>query len=155
MAVQHLAAHEVFRFLRPEQVDAISNAAEILDYKAGDTVYFQGAPATHLYVVLHGQVTLRLPGREGVSLLIDQVGDGAMFGSCVCVDLESYYLTAQCVVNTQLLRFEANLLKRLMADDLRIGYAIQTQISVIYFKRYVDTMKKLQSIVMSIPLEGS
>lgn len=155
MATKQLVAQEVFRFLMPDQIDAISSAAEVIDHRAGDTVYFQGAPATFLYVVLQGEVALRLPGREGVSVLIDQLGEGAMFGSCVCVDLDSYYLTAQCVTDAQLLRFEASLLRKLMADDLRIGLAIQTQISRIYFKRYVDTMKKLQSIVMSIPLEGA
>jgi len=155
MAVEHLAAHRVFQYLRPEQVDAISSAAEVIRARAGDTVYYQGAPAVYLYVVLHGEVALRLPGRQGVSVLIDQLGEGEMFGSCVCVDMDAYYLTAQCVTDAELLRFEARLLKQLMAEDLRIGFAIQEQISKIYFKRYVDTMKKLQALVMSVPLESS
>ena len=154
MAVEQLAAHEVFSYLTPKQVDVISSAAELITRSAGDTIYYMGAPATHLYILLHGQVTLRLPGREGVSLLIDQVAEGAMFGSCVCLDLDAYSLTAQCVTDVQLLRIEARIVKRLMEQDLPMGYALQTQISKIYFKRYVDTMKKLQSIVMSIPLES-
>jgi hypothetical protein len=40
-----------------------------------------------------------------------------------------------------------------MDGDLLMGYTIQTQISRIYFNRYIDTMKKLQSIVLSLPLE--
>jgi len=35
-----------------------------------------------------------------------------------------------------------------------MGYAIQTLVSRVYFKRYIDTMRKLQSIVQSIPLEA-
>jgi len=34
-----------------------------------------------------------------------------------------------------------------------MGYTLQTQISRIYFNRYIQTMKKLQSIVMNLPLE--
>ena len=41
-----------------------------------------------------------------------------------------------------------------MDQDLLMGYTIQTQISRIYFNRYIDTMKKLQSIVMNLPLES-
>ncbi len=40
-----------------------------------------------------------------------------------------------------------------MDRDLVMGYTIQTQISRIYFQRYVETMNKLQSIVMNLPLE--
>jgi len=35
-----------------------------------------------------------------------------------------------------------------------MGYTIQTMISRVYFKRYLDTMRKLQAIVQSIPLEA-
>jgi CRP-like cAMP-binding protein len=150
-----LGAHEVFRYLSPRQIDAISSAAEVITRAAGDTVYYMGTPATHVYVLLHGQVALRLPGREGVSLLIDQLDAGALFGSCLCVDLDTYYLTAQCLTEVELMRVEAALLRRLMEEDLPMGFALQTHISKIYFKRYVDTMKKLQSIVMCMPLEGA
>lgn len=154
MAPQQLGAHEVFSFLSPNQVDAISDAAEAITRGAGDTLYYMGAPATHLYVLVHGQVALRLPGRDGVSVLIEQLGDGAMFGSCVCIDLPAYSLTAQCLTDVELLRVEAKLLRRLMDRDLPMGFALQTHISKTYFKRYVETMKILQSIVMSIPLAG-
>ena len=42
-----------------------------------------------------------------------------------------------------------------MDDDPLMGYAIQTLISRVYFKRYIDTMQKLQAIVHSIPLEAA
>lgn len=155
MAVERLGAHEIFRYLSPNQIDTISNTAEVIHRVAGDTIYFMGTPATHLFVLLHGQVVLRLPGRGGISLIIEQLSEGAMFGSCVCIDLDAYYLTAQCLTDVELLRVEAALLRRLMEDDLPMGFALQRQISKIYFKRYVETMKKLQSIVMSLPLEGA
>ena len=155
MAVERLGAHEVFRFLLPTQVEAISDAAQVISRGAGDTIYYMGTPATHLYVLLRGEVALRLPGRGGVSLLIEQLGSGAMFGSCLCLDLDAYYLTAQCLTDVELLRVEATLLRRLMEGDLVMGFALQQHISKIYFKRYVDTMKKLQSIVFSLPLEGA
>ena len=41
----------------------------------------------------------------------------------------------------------------LIDEDLVMGYRLQTRISEIYFNRYNETMKKLQSIVMNIPLE--
>lgn len=153
MAVEQLDRQEVFQFLRPDQVMTISDAAKVLEFGTGDTIYRKGQRAEYFYIVLDGQVSLRLPGGSGVSIQVDEVTRGAMFGSCVCFDLVNYSLTAQSSSDCRLLRIEAATLKELMDKDLVMGYAIQTQISRIYFNRYLDTMKKLQAIVMNLPLE--
>jgi len=154
MPTQQLASHEIFQMLRPEQVDAISSAAEEISLKPGDVVFHQGERADHFFVVLEGQVALRLGRPGGVSVLIDEATPGATFGSCVCLQIDTYSLSAQCTAPTRLLKIKAATLKKLMDDDLVMGYAVQTMISRIYFKRYVDTMRKLQAMIQSIPLEA-
>jgi CRP-like cAMP-binding protein len=153
MLLERLDGQEVFQCLRPEQLKAVSDVAEVVELKAGETIYEKDAPADHFYVVLDGQVSLRLPGRSGISLQVDSLTKGAMFGSCVCFQLADYSLEARCMVDSRLLKIESATLKKLMDRDLVLGYTIQTQISRIYFHRYVDTMKKLQSIVLNLPLE--
>jgi len=153
MAVQ-LISQDMFGFLRPEQVHAISEAAERVEYKAGDIVYQKGAKADHFFTILDGEVTLRLPGRGGVNIVIDQLGKGAMFGSCVCFRRDTYTLTAQCTEDSDLLKVSSGTLKSLMDKDLVMGYALATRISEIYFTRYIETMEKLQAIVMNIPIES-
>jgi len=153
MIPDRLDKHEVFQFLRPDQVRAISDVATVVDFKAGETIYAKGAKADHFYVVLDGQVSLRLPGQSGVSVQIDELTEGAVFGSCVCFQLVDYSLNAQCTRDSKVLKIESPTLKELMDEDLLMGYTIQTQISRIYFNRYIQTMKKLQSIVMNLPLE--
>jgi CRP-like cAMP-binding protein len=153
MIPDRLDKHEVFQFLRPDQLRAISDAAEVREYRAGETIYDRGAKADHFYVVLDGQISLRLPGQSGVSIQIDELTEGAIFGSCVCFQFVEYSLNAQCTRDSKLLKIESATLKELMDQDLLMGYTIQTQISRIYFNRYIETMKKLQSIVMNLPLE--
>jgi hypothetical protein len=34
-----------------------------------------------------------------------------------------------------------------------MGYALQTRISAVYFGRYIETMRKLQAITLSLPIE--
>lgn len=154
MATTTLDAHEVFRFLRPDQMRSLSETAEEISLAAGAPVYQKGQAARHLYVIIGGQVALRLPVRRGVSVLVDQIGAGAMFGSCVCMDLATYTLAAHCTEESRLLKIDALVLKKLMDDDLRMGYAIQTQISKITFQRYLDAMHKLQAIVMNLAVES-
>lgn len=154
MAVEkRLESQDVFGFLLPKQVHAISEAAETTRLSAGESVYEQGEPADYMYVVLDGEIMLRLPGRGEVSVPIDVVGPGAMFGSCMCFDIATYSTTAQSVRDSRLLKIRADVFKKLMDSDPRMGYALQRRISQIYFRRYLDTMRKLQTVVMSLPVE--
>jgi len=153
MALERLIGQEVFQFLRPEQIKAISDVAEVVECRTGDMIYEKDTRADHFYVVLDGQVSLRLPGKSGVSFQVDELTKGAMFGSCVCFQFVNYSLDARCTSKARLLKIESATLKELMDGDLVLGYTIQTQISRIYFNRYIDTMKKLQSIVLNLPLE--
>jgi CRP-like cAMP-binding protein len=151
---ERLTALGAFEILRPEQVHILSDSAEKVRFDAGDTVYSKGGKADHFYVILEGQVSLRLPGKGGVSIVIDQLAKGALFGSCVCMSRDSYALTAQCTEYSELLKIESKVLKALMDEDPLMGYGIQSWISGIYFTRYIETMKKLQAIVMNIPMES-
>jgi CRP-like cAMP-binding protein len=151
---ERLTAQEVFSFLRPEEVDVLSNASDVVEYKAGDTVYYRGKRAEYLYVVLEGEVSLRLPGRGGISIPIDLATPGVMFGSCQCFEIETYSTTAQCTQDSRLMKIKAAVLLQLMDRDLPMGYAMQRHISHIYFERYLETMRKLQAIVMNLPIEA-
>ena len=139
-----LTAQDVFSFLRPDQVNAISEASEKVSYVAGETVYTEGARAECFFTILEGAVELRLRGKDGSGILIDQLTKGAMFGSCVCFSRDCYALTARCTEDSELLKVQNAALRDLMDDDLVMGYALQTRISEVYFNRYIQTMEKLQ-----------
>lgn len=154
MDTDTLTSHDVFNFLQPRQVDTVSDAAERVTFRAGDTVFRKGEKADCLYAVLSGGVSLRLPREEGVSLNIEDLAGGALFGSCICFELKEYSLNAVCTEDSTLLKIEASTLKSVMDADLTVGYPVQRMISRTYFKRYLDTMKKLQSIASSLALRA-
>jgi CRP-like cAMP-binding protein len=154
MAVEKLKKQEIFQLLRPEQLNLLSEAAEVVKFKAGQMIYARGTRASRFYIVLKGQVSLRLPGKkEGLSVLIDELIEGDMFGGCVTTALDAYALNAQCMEESEILVLDVSALKAIMDDDPRIGYVIQSRISEIYFRRYIEVMEKLQAIVMNIPVE--
>ena len=152
MTTEQFSGRELFPLLRPEQVHALSEVSEGVSFAAGETVYSRGDHAADLFVVLEGQVSLRMPQAGGASLVIDEAVKGDIFGYCVCLDLHAYSLTAVCTHDCRLLKIRAKTLKRLMDRDLITGYAVQTLISRVYFQRYLETMNKLQAIVQSLPL---
>jgi CRP-like cAMP-binding protein len=149
-----LIARDIFAFLRPEQMHAISESAEKIRLGAGEMVYERGNKADYFYTVLEGEVTLRLPVESGVSIVIDELTNGEMFGSCMCLSMDSYALSAQCVTDSVLLKIESAVLKGLMDEEVNLGYAMQSEISALYFRRYIDTALKLHAVVMNLPIQA-
>jgi len=154
MAVDKLKKQDIFQLLRPDQVNSLSEASKAAKFKAGDMIYTRGSQADRFYIVLDGQVSLRLPGRTaGLSVLIDELTKGDMFGGCISTALDVYILNAQCMVESEILVISVSALRAIMDEDPRIGYVIQSGISKIYFRRYIETMEKLQAIITNIPVE--
>ena len=153
MVVERLKKQQIFQLLRPEQVDLLSEASKVTKFRTGEMVYRKGERADRFYIVLKGQVSLRLPARTaGLSVLIDELTEGDLFGGCVPTVLDAYSLNAQCTEESEILVISVSALEAIMDGDPRIGYIIQSGISGIYFKRYIETMEKLQAIVMNIPV---
>jgi CRP-like cAMP-binding protein len=150
-----LRGHTLFQMLRPEQLDVISEVAEEIALEPGASVYRRGDRAEYLYVVREGSVALRGNWSGGVGLHIDEVGPGEIFGACMCVGNDRYALDAQCEQPTKLLRIRVNALKLLLDHDLQLGYALQSYISGVYFRRYIESITKLQAVVHSLPLAPS
>ena len=153
MAHEKLYGHEIFKMLRPDQMKTISEVSEQVVFDAGERVFRKGMPATSLFIVLEGQVAIRSPTEDGMSLLIDEARKGDVIGSCICLQLDTYSLDAQCTHQSRLLKIEAAALGQLLQEDNVMGYAIQQLISRVYFKRYLETAHKLQAVVQAMPLE--
>ena len=149
-----LTAHEVFSFLLPDQVNTISNAAEKVTAKSGAYIYQKGDKADYFFIVLDGEVALRLPSPGGLSLVIDEMGKGSIFGGPLGHKRRAYALSAQCTQKAKLLRIDVTVMKKLMEKDHRMGLHLQRHVASAYFDRYIDTMKKLQAIVRNIPVEA-
>ena len=144
---------ELFQFLLPHQVMRLSKVAEPASFAAGEVVYVRGTPATYMYVVVSGKVALLAPGADGMDMLVNELGEGELFGVCVCLGVDTYSVTARCSEETWLLKMEAAAVKRLIDEDVSIGYGLATQIAKIYFARYITTMRRLTGVMSGIPFE--
>jgi CRP-like cAMP-binding protein len=61
-------------------------------------------------------------------------------------------LNAVCVEDSEVLKVESQVLRRILDENPAIGYAVQKRISQIFFKRNVDAMERLRSIVLAVPM---
>ncbi len=149
MVIEKLKSHELFRLLSPKEVETISAASGVMKLREGERVYGDGFPATHLFVLLKGRVELQRPTRGGVSLLVDDLVEGSVFGVSSLTGMERHILDAVCVADSEVLKIEAKNLRKVLDANPAVGYATQQRISAIFFKRYLETMEKLQAMVQA------
>lgn len=154
MATEKVRRQHVFELLTPEQIRVLSEDAETIELETGKVIYERGDRADYIYIVLKGNVALRLPETDSTSILIDEVGEGNMFGSCVSLLPGSYFCTAESVQQTELLKIHTVAMKDVLDNDCCIGYAIQSALSRIYFIRYMEITRKLQEIIAKSSVES-
>jgi len=153
MPVEKLQKHELFGLLTPKEIETLSKVSGVVQLKEGGRVYSEGVPASHLFVLLKGRVELRRPTKGGLSLLVDDLLEGSIFGVSSLTGTARYLLNAECVEDSEVLKVEGGVLRQILNENPAVGYSIQRRISQIFFKRYVDAMERLQSVVQVIPLE--
>ena len=152
MVVEKLQSHELFALLTPKEVERLSNASGVVKLKKGDKVYSEGVPASHFFVLLKGRVELRRPTKGGLNFLVDDVIERGVFGVSSLTGGERYLLNAECVEDSEVLKVESRVLRLILGENPAAGYATQGRISQIFFKRYVDAMERLQTVVQAVPL---
>jgi len=154
MNMQNLTLCSVFDNLSLLQIQSLGGMAQETSYEADEMVYRQGDAAENLFVVIEGRVDLGLKGKNGLEIHIDTLSTGDLFGSCLCFDFDQYALSARCTAPARLLKIGTRDFHNIMDTDPALGFTVQRAISRAYFKRYLETMVKLQNIVGAIVIKA-
>jgi signal-transduction protein with cAMP-binding, CBS, and nucleotidyltransferase domain len=152
MVEEKLKSHDLFALLTPKEVERLSNACGVVKLTKGEKVYSEGLPASHLFVLLKGRVELRRPAKGGLSLLVDDIPEGGVFGVSSLAKGERYLLNAECIEDSDVLKVESRILRAILDENPVAGYAIERKISQIFFKRYVEAMERLRAVVQVVAL---
>jgi CRP-like cAMP-binding protein len=122
------------------------------EYKAGTTIYRKRQPASRAYVLLEGEVELRVPSQAGPNLLVEQAGPGTMFGASVLLG-ENYMVTAQCLTDRKIMSIGKTPLEQIVEANPRMGLVIEKYLAEFYYHRSIDLMYKLEALIRGVPSE--
>ena len=154
MPIEKLRKHELFGLLSSDEIKRLSTSSGLMTLKDGERIYYEGIPASHIFVLLKGRVELKRPTRGGPSLLIDDLIPENIFGVSSLLGAERYLLNAECAEDSEVLKIEGRALRLIFDQNPVVGYAMQRRVSQIFFRRYVNVMERLQSVVQQIPIRA-
>ncbi|QTA87410.1 cyclic nucleotide-binding domain-containing protein [Desulfonema magnum] len=140
ISLDFLKKVEVLKSLNDEQLTAVQGCCEEKVFQSGARLFSEGEEATHLCVMMEGQVDLRfdLHGQSTSDANnISSLTESATFGWSAFVPPNKYKLSAYCATrNCKVLRMERDCLLRLFEQDTEIGYRIMTNVNVVIAKRF-------------------
>lgn len=136
-----LVNSELLRGFSPVQIERFQDLATTIIAETGDELFKSGEYAQHLYVALDGEVELRMDvpewwGIDTPHRKVSTAKAGQIFGWSALVEPFVYSLTAVCVTDVTLARFEGSQLADLSVRDPHIGYRLLGQVLKVVSGRF-------------------
>ena len=140
---------EIFSLLTSKQVSEISEVAVIKDFEEGQIVYDQKEAAKNLFILLEGEVSLRIPSRkdmsiEKFSLEIEKITNhGELFGTNVLFGLNRYMTRARVIKSSKIMILDAEKFLHIIREN-GSEFVVMSYLAKVYFQRYINTMRELE-----------
>ncbi len=146
--LNELKTIELFRALSNKYLQELTRITNRRQYRTNALIYEQGQPATELFIVRKGLVSLRsLESKNNVAIVFEQCEPGDIFGAASLMKARTYTLTAVCLEATELLAIDADKLLMLCEHYFELGYRLMTKVAQLYFDRY-----EVASVQLGIPV---
>jgi CRP-like cAMP-binding protein len=141
---EKLKHFEVFQDLTDCELENIAQIPIEVDFKAGDRIFAEKSLATNLYLVLEGEVEIKMGQDEyGNQLTTDTILPGETFGWSALTDPFTFTAGAYAVKESKLLAFNGARLRKHFKINNHVGYKIMMRIASIISKRIRHLREKL------------
>ena len=140
MAVEprYLRNYPCFQDLTDAQLDEVAHFCETECFYPGHTLFENGKPGTHLYLLAKGEVEVLFAiGEEGL-VLVDRLDAGKAIGCDVLVPPFTYRSTARSLDEIETLIIDAAKLRALIQEDCKLGLSVQQHIIQILLDQIVN-----------------
>ena len=139
---------EIFSHLTPKQVSEISDIAVIKNFQEGEIIFDRGQNAKNMFILLEGEVVLRLPSSkdmsyEEFSLEIDRIKGHGVFGPGLLFGIKKYITRAKATKSSKIMLIDTEKFVEIIKEN-KSEFSIMSYLANTYFHRYINTMKEFQ-----------
>ena len=149
MKKYNIEEREIFSLLTSKQVAEISEVAVIKDFEEGQIIYDQKEEAKNLFILLEGEVSLRIPSKkdmsiENFSLEIEKITNhGELFGTNILFGINRYMTRARVTKSSKIMILNAEKFLHIIREN-GSEFVVMSYLAKVYFQRYINTMKELE-----------
>jgi CRP/FNR family cyclic AMP-dependent transcriptional regulator len=145
--IESLLYIPLFQDLDPAQADLLKPLFEQFFCPADTVIFEQGAPATHLYLLIKGEVEIRYKPYDGPPITLTHLREGDVFGWSAVVG--SPYYTSSIISETQIesIRIQGNQLLKLFRDAPETGKIVMDRLARVVSPRWENAYAQVQSLL--------
>jgi CRP/FNR family transcriptional regulator, cyclic AMP receptor protein len=141
-----LRRYSHFEGITEESLKRLAMIAEEKSVPANTTMFRDGDPADHLYIILSGEVNIQYLLGNGELRTVDTLVAGDLL--CWSALVEPYKTTAigMTTKNSQLACLDAKKLRKLCEDDPMLGYRLTNQVAKLLAHRLESARVQLAAV---------
>jgi toluene monooxygenase system ferredoxin subunit len=133
--------------LTPEQYALLAPLFDRLESPARKAIFMQGRPATYMYVLSVGRVTLRYKPYDGPKITLTQLRSGDVFGWSAVVGNQTYTSEAVGITPVELLRVRGDRLRGLCIQYPTAGKSILEKLARAVSPRWIHAQEQVQRML--------
>lgn len=131
-----LAMSDIFKDLRQEAINDISEIAVEEKHDKGSVLFSTGDPADHFYILVDGSVQLTIGAKKPSEYVVGRLGEA--FGWSAVVGNNAYTACAECLSQTKVLRIAKGDLERVFDVHERSGRKFYMSLAKQLGQRLMD-----------------
>lgn len=134
-----LEALPLFNGLSAQDVKLLADRFKCEKYAKGDSIFAQGDPADHIYIVITGNVAIRFKPEDDEMLTVTEVGKDGVFGWSAALGRNKYTSCAICLDDVEVLSIKGNVLRKLCKTYPETGVIILERLAEVIAERLRNT----------------
>jgi CRP/FNR family transcriptional regulator, cyclic AMP receptor protein len=121
----------------------ITRGKTVLEYRADDTIFIQGAPADSVLFLLRGKVKLAVTSFEGKEAIVGTLGSGEFFGEGCLAGQPLRMATAISEGDCTLIKVEKPIMARMLHEELEFAEMFATHLLSRIIRYEADLVDQL------------
>ncbi|HNO30943.1 MAG TPA: cyclic nucleotide-binding domain-containing protein [Anaerolineales bacterium] len=139
----------LFQDLSPAETEQIKPLFESKSYPAGMVIFEQGDPATHLYLILEGAVSVRYKPYDGATMTLTRLRSGDVFGWSAVIGSAKFTSSIWSETQLEILRIHKNDLWDLVNTYPEFGKTIINRFARMVSPRWENAHAQIQLLLES------
>ncbi len=147
MRKRHLFLLPIFKEMTGEQQELLLPLIDLCTFPADLTIFKQGDPASHLYIIESGMVDIVFKPSDGPAMTVARLTSGGVFGWSATLGRDKYTSAACTIIDSKTYRIEGTRLRKLCEDHPDTGVVILDRLALAIAQRLDVTHGKVMSVL--------
>jgi CRP-like cAMP-binding protein len=151
---QRITSHPFFRDLKPEHLAIVKESAKEVKFKAGETIFREGEPASQFYVIESGRVALEAHDARDGTALVQELAGSQVLGWSWLFPPFTWHLQARAIEPITGIALNGGHLLTAAERNPSFGYELMKRVAGIVIQRLQATRKRLLALQIESALDG-